>query len=33
MAGGGAPGRWMLVAIVVAVVAGIALGYWAFNSI
>lgn len=31
--GGSAPARWMAVLIVIAVVVGIALGYWVFNSL
>ena len=30
---GSAPARWMAVLIVIAVVVGIVLGYWVFNSL
>ena len=33
MVGNASPGRWMAIAFAVAVILGIALGYWVFDSL
>jgi len=31
--GSAAPGRWLAVAVILAVVIGIGIGYWLFNAL